>query len=128
MALLVELIRVAFCFPLTLVLFGFWAWILISTARKNANRNCRFLLGCFTTFISPFGLLLFSVMFANFGSEALATLVPLAAFGFHVALSTYLVKLWPTAISAIIASAVMSGYMLLAAAFVSVQAIQGDWL
>ncbi len=117
-----------FCFPLTIALFGVWAWILVSAAKATENKDCHFLCGCFATFITPFGLILCGVIFANSDSETLTNLILLGSFGFHIALSAYLVKLWPAAINAIIASAVMSGYILLVTAFASAQAIKGDWL
>jgi hypothetical protein len=110
----------AFCFPLTLALFVCWVWTLISTAKVTENRDCHFLRGCFATFITPIVLFLFGEIFANSGSNYLGNFIALASFGFHVALFAFLVKLWPDAINAIIASAAMSGYLLLIAAFVSV--------
>jgi hypothetical protein len=133
MFLFTELIRLTFqgmvfYFPLTLLLLAIWFWALIYSYKRPENKDCHFLRGCFSTFITPFGLIVIAALFPNTGSSDLAGAIVLTSFVFHVAITIYFVNLWPNALGSIIASAALSGYVLLGAAFVSVQAIHGDWL
>lgn len=115
-----------FLFPVTLLLVVFWVLAIAST--PNRTENGHFLRGCLATFITPLGIILFSAAFTNSGFQTLANITVLVSLIFHFALSVYLVTQWPNGTRAIIASAVVSGYMALAAAFIGVQAVAGDWL
>jgi hypothetical protein len=117
-----------FCFPVSLLLLGFWVWAMATTCRRPEYADSNIMAGCLAKFLTPIGVLVAGAAFTDCGSDTVANMTGFGSILLHIGLSIFLFAKWPNALRAVFASLALSGYMGLVANFVASQAVIGIWL